>query len=102
MCIRDRINLIRNSLNVLDVRGKITIRLKRDENQCWIEIADNGPGIPKEYGADIFKPFFTTRTSGTGLGLSISAGIIEAHGGTIWYKNNPAGGVTFYIRLPLE
>ena len=96
------INLIRNSLGVLPAGGKITIKTKKDGKYCWIEFSDNGPGIPQDIGDKIFKPFFTTRTSGTGLGLSISARIIESHNGTIWYKNNPAGGVTFYIRLPLE
>ena len=96
------INLIRNSLNVLEENGRIKIITHQDGNQCWIQFIDNGPGIPKEYGEKIFKPFFTTRTSGTGLGLSISARIIEAHGGAIWYKNNPDEGVTFYIRLPMK
>ncbi len=95
------INLIRNSLNVLDDGGKIRIRTHLEGKYCWIAVSDNGPGIPSELGDKIFRPFFTTRTTGTGLGLSISARIVAAHGGTIWYENNPAGGVTFYIKLPL-
>lgn len=96
------INIIRNSLNVLTAGGKIFLSTRCEGNYCKIEIGDNGPGIPKEYGEKIFKPFFTTRTSGTGLGLSISAQIIHAHDGQIWYNNNPTGGVTFHIRLPLK
>ena len=96
------INLIRNSLSVLGKGGKITIKTRRERNYCWIEFSDNGPGVPPELGDKIFQPFFTTKSSGTGLGLAISSRIIEAHKGAIWYKNNPAGGVTFYIRLPIR
>ncbi len=96
------INLIRNSLNVLGKNGRISITSKQNENNCCVQISDNGPEIPQKYGEKIFQPFFTTRTSGTGLGLSISAKIIEAHGGTIWYKNNSEGGVTFFMRLPMK
>jgi len=96
------VNLIRNSMSVLTEGGIIDVRTYRDENYCWIEFADNGPGIPGELGNKVFKPFFTTRHSGTGLGLSISSQIIEAHGGEIWFRNNKAGGVTFFIRLPME
>jgi len=96
------INLIRNSLNVIGENGKITVRVKHDGKYCWLEFTDNGPGIPKELGDKIFQPFFTTETKGSGLGLSISARIVKSHNGTIWYKNNPDGGVTFFIRLPLH
>ncbi|MCD6596030.1 PAS domain-containing protein [bacterium] len=96
------INLIRNSLSVLKSDGIISIKTKKDKNYCWIEFSDNGPGVPKGIGDMVFKPFFTTRTTGTGLGLSISARIIKSHNGTIWYKNNPAGGVTFFIRLLMK
>ncbi len=96
------INLIRNSLGVLKSDGVISIRTRKDKSYCWVEFTDNGPGIPESIGDQIFKPFFTTRTTGTGLGLSISARIVESHGGTIWYKNNPKGGVTFFIRIPMQ
>ena len=96
------INLFRNSISVLGEGGKIGIKAYKEGEYCWIEFSDNGPGVPEGVGDKIFQPFFTTKPTGTGLGLSISAQIIEAHKGEIWYKNNPVGGVTFYIRLPLK
>jgi len=51
--------------------------------RAMIAIRDNGPGIPSELAAEIFLPFFTTKTGGTGVGLSLARRIITAHGGTI-------------------
>ncbi len=67
-----------------------------------IRVADNGPGIPQKVAAKIFDPFFTTKPVGigTGLGLSISHGIINEHGGNIWFENASDGGAAFTIELP--
>lgn len=48
-----------------------------------IAVEDNGPGIPESLRADIFLPFFTTKTSGTGVGLSLARQVILAHDGSI-------------------
>jgi hypothetical protein len=50
----------------------------------------------------IFEAFVTTKESGMGIGLAVSRSIIEAHGGRIWAENNPDGGATFSIALPLS
>jgi signal transduction histidine kinase len=56
---------------------------KAEKDLIFIEVADNGPGIPEEIKDKILQPFFTTKkgTEGTGLGLSITHDIIKAHGG---------------------
>jgi signal transduction histidine kinase len=48
-----------------------------------LSVRDNGPGIPPDLAAEIFLPFFTTKTGGTGVGLSLARRIVTAHGGTI-------------------
>lgn len=65
---------------------------------------DNGPGIPESILHRLFFPFFTTKKQdkGTGLGLSISYGIVTAHQGSITAENNPDGGASFTIFLPLQ
>jgi two-component system NtrC family sensor kinase len=69
-----------------------------------IEFIDNGPGISDEHVHNIFDPFFTTKEpgKGTGLGLSVSFSIIESFGGSLWAANNPQGGLTMTVRLPLS
>ena len=67
-----------------------------------MEIADNGPGIPKETINKIFDPFYTSKEvgKGTGLGLSIVYSILEKLGGRIMVASEPGKGTTFTIYLP--
>ena len=70
-----------------------------------IRIADNGPGIPKEFKKRIFDPFFTTKPvgEGTGLGLSISYQIVvEKHGGQLQCLSEPGQGTEFIVEIPVE
>jgi signal transduction histidine kinase len=69
----------------------------------FVEITDNGPGIPKEIQSHIFDPFFTTKPpgEGTGLGLNISHNIIvQKHKGEISVTSQP-GTTCFQVKLPL-
>jgi PAS domain S-box-containing protein len=81
--------------------GVITIRTGRDQVGAFIEVADDGPGVPPETVGRIFEPFFTTKPigEGTGLGLSVSIGIAEAHGGTLALRPT-ARGACFRLTLP--
>ena len=80
---------------------KLTIRTHQAKNTVFLEIEDNGPGIPDDIKDKILQPFFTTKkgTAGTGLGLSITNDIIKAHGGQIIIKTNEYKGTTFTIKL---
>jgi len=81
---------------------RIIARISRTEDECAeISISDAGPGIPADKMTRLFNPFFTTKEGGMGMGLSISRTIIEMHEGSIWAENEPGGGATFRIRLPL-
>ena len=68
----------------------------------FIEFTDSGPGVKD--ASRVFDPFYTTKPvgKGTGLGLSICYGIVTEHGGTILVKNQPTGGATFRVALPLQ
>ena len=85
-------------------RGRITIATGVEGEHVWIEIADNGSGIPKAIQSRIFDPFFTTKPigSGTGLGLSLSYGIIQKHHGRIEVRSEEGAGTTFRICLPIR
>jgi signal transduction histidine kinase len=98
-------NIVINGAHAITAqRGRITIRTGCDDVNVWIEIADNGTGIPKEILTRIFDPFFTTKPigSGTGLGLSLSYGIIQKHNGQIDVQSEPGKGTTFRITLPIR
>ena len=65
-------------------------------------VHDSGKGIPSSDVVRLFEPFFTTKSEGLGMGLAISRSIVEAHGGTIFAENDPAGGAAFRVRLPAQ
>ena len=98
-------NLILNAAQAMEGKGKLTAKtsLTDDNTSVLIEIADTGPGIPKEDADKIFEPFFTTKEvgRGTGLGLAIAYGIVERHHGSIWVESEVGVGTSFFVRLPL-
>jgi signal transduction histidine kinase len=49
----------------------------------------------------VFQPFYTTKGTGLGMGLAVCSSIIKEHRGRIWAENNPDGGATFFIELPI-
>lgn len=94
------INLLLNSIQSIDQnQGIISIRIKQVDKNAIIEIEDNGLGIPEEVINDIFKPLVTTKQKGTGLGLASCKNIIEQHGGSISFQNNPT---VFTVTIPIE
>ena len=71
-------NIIRNGIDAIDRNnGKITVRLKKENNNIKIQIHDNGIGIPKKHWKNIFRPGFSTKKTGWGLGLSLCSRIVE-------------------------
>ena len=78
----------------------IDIQKKEDQPHIEIEIRDTGPGIPTEIQDEIFKPYFTTKTTGTGLGLVISKQIVERHDGTLSFTSHSDSGTSIFIHLP--
>jgi len=94
-------NLISNASDALAGRedGVISVRTKLTGDDLWIEVADNGPGIPDELRERIFTPFATGKHHGTGLGLAIVKQIAEAHAGEIKVHSD-AHGTRFSLRFP--
>lgn len=102
------INLIKNSIDAIADTGKengqILIGLSKSDadHQTFIDILDNGPGLPEEMKKNLFKPFQTTKDAGrgTGLGLSICSKIVESHRGRLEHVDSKIG-CHFRLRLPL-
>lgn len=83
--------------------GKIDIRLSLScDGFVSIKVKDEGNGIGEEELANIFKPFFTTKSTGTGLGLSHAYEVMEAHGGKIEVESMVGNGTIFNFLLPLQ
>jgi signal transduction histidine kinase len=101
--IRVVINLVNNAIKYTPEGGCITIKLTGSAREVRCEIADTGPGIPKESFAKLFNKFervMVERQEGTGLGLAISKDIIELHKGKIWVESEAGKGSKFVFILP--
>lgn len=66
-----------------------------------LSVADADTGIPEDEMDRVFEPFVTSKQGGLGLGLAICRSIVKAHRGRLWAVNNPSGGATFHLALPL-
>ena len=97
------LNLFLNSIEAMNHSGNLCVSLlkTREKNWCEIRVSDTGTGIEKKYVADIFDPYFTTKSSGTGLGLAIVHNTLAAHGGRIEVETKQAQGTTVSLFLPL-
>ncbi|MBX2831518.1 MAG: HAMP domain-containing protein [Rhodospirillales bacterium] len=97
-------NLISNALSFGD-HVEVAVR-DADDGGLWIEIADDGPGIPVDKREQVFEPFFRIEesrnrdTGGIGLGMAIARTAIRAHGGEIYLEDAPQGGLLARIYLP--
>lgn len=68
-------------------------------NYSFLEVSDDGPGIPEETRSRIFDPYFTSKPSGRGLGLAIVLGLVRSHGGALDLKSGPEG-TRFRVLFP--
>lgn len=107
-------NLLSNAFEALEGDGGVEIRGSLTEEDhgtaaeprptpmVVVEVADNGPGIPRDIVEKVFSPFFTTKAQGSGLGLAIVRKIVDAHDGRIDLSTRPGGGACFRITLPVS
>lgn len=102
------INLLSNAIKFTPSGKQICIRCLYDiqsASHVIVSVSDQGVGIPADELESVFDKFVQssktkTGAGGTGLGLAICKEIVQAHHGSIWAKNNPTEGCTFFMRLP--
>ena len=87
--------------------GIVRISLRRDQRLAFVEIADNGAGIPASVLPRIFDLYFTTKPKGSGIGLAMTYRILQLHGGALDVRSNadptsPEHGTTFTLRIPIS
>jgi two-component system, NtrC family, sensor histidine kinase GlrK len=99
-------NLLSNAVKFTPREGTIFIHALTFKDHLIFDVADTGPGIPKDERALIFEAFYTGKTEqagmvkGTGIGLSVVTEFVQAHGGTIELVDGVHPGAHFRIRLP--
>ena len=109
----DKMRMIQVISNLLDnaikftSEGGVYVSMKKvaegDQTSIAVSVKDEGVGMDTELLTRLFTKFVSKSEIGTGLGLFICKGIVEAHGGKIWAKNNPDGrGATFAFTIPLS
>ena len=96
-------NITKNAVDAMDGKGRIEIRIEQKEDEVFIDIEDDGKGIPPGKLKSVFQPGFTTKKRGWGLGLSLVKRIIEEfHKGKVFVVQSEVGkGTTFRIQLPV-
>lgn len=100
-------NLFDNAVKYNKTGGSISVKSYPEKNQAVIEIADTGIGIPEEFVANIFEPFYTVdknrsrQYGGVGLGLSLAKKHAEAQGGSLTLVKTSKDGTIFRIAFPL-
>lgn len=101
-------NLLENAIKYTPADKPITVQLISKDNKAWLEVIDQGPGIPEKEKGKIFNKFYrvgneeTRKSKGTGLGLYLTARIVRQHRGRIAIKDNVPNGAIFEICLPLS
>jgi len=97
-------NLVVNAIQAFTANGEIILKTRAGSSDIFIEVSDNGPGIPKELQEKIFRPFYSSKGygKGTGLGLSIVKRIVNEHDGSVKLRSQTGKGTTFTIRLPVK
>ncbi len=97
-------NLLSNAIKFTGRGGAVSIGASAVDGDARFWVTDNGPGIPVEQQAFMFRRFWQSRRAdrrGIGLGLTIAKGIVDAHGGRIWLESEPGKGTTFWFTFPL-
>lgn len=100
-------NLISNAIKYNRKGGMVDVKATREPDLIHVSVHDTGMGIPLDEQHRIFERHYRSREAvknripGSGLGLAITHGIIQKHGGRIWFESTPGEGTTFYFTLPV-
>jgi nitrogen-specific signal transduction histidine kinase len=100
------LNLLLNAADAMsgieDRPRQLVIRTEREAaNRVRLSVQDSGVGLGKE-SAQLFEPFYTTKSDGMGIGLSVSRFIIESHCGNLFATQNDGPGATFAFSIPCD
>ena len=101
-------NIVSNSIKYTPNGGAIMISAGASGKWVWMEVDDNGIGIPQEDRGRIFERFYrvdkarSRQSGGTGLGLSIAKEIVDSHQGRLFLVDKDAPGLTIRLELQVD
>jgi signal transduction histidine kinase len=101
-------NLVGNAVKFTPVSGQISVLVRGDGAEVRVEVADTGPGIPREYHEKVFEKYGQVEAArhgakhSTGLGLTFCKLAVEAHGGRVGLESAVGKGSTFWLLLPVR
>ena len=104
--MRVLINLLRNAAHAIDeleepAGAGVTLSSWASDEFAFVQVSDDGPGIPAAAAAGIFDLFFTTHDEGTGVGLYICKTLVTEWGGMIHVDSRDGEGARFTFSVPL-
>jgi two-component system, OmpR family, sensor kinase len=94
-------NLVANAVRATGNASKVELRLRTAKDAVYLEVTDEGPGIPEDMLPHIFDKFYKGAGGGAGLGLAIAKQIAEVHEGTLTVESVVGKGSTFRLTLPV-
>ena len=100
-------NLLENAVRLAPAGSRIRLATGSEDDQAWIAVADEGPGIAPEDQPHVFDRFWradkarSRADGGTGLGLAIVRQIAESHGGQVRLQSKVGVGSSFVVWLPV-
>lgn len=105
--MRVLINLLRNAAHAIDeledpVGAGISVSTWASDEFAFVQVADDGPGIPAATLESIFELFFTTHAEGTGVGLFVCKTLVTGWGGMIHVDSSDGEGASFTFSIPLS
>lgn len=101
-------NLLSNAIKFTSAEGKVTLRVRREQNRAVFQVEDTGIGIPASAQPILFEKFQQLESArqreyqGTGLGLALTKQLVELHGGSIKVTSEVGVGSVFTVRIPLQ
>lgn len=96
--------LLRNAIEAVASGGRVELSAEACADELFLEIDDDGPGIPAEARSHVFNPFYSGRQAGRGLGMGLCKAwrLITLHGGRIDIDQSPLGGARFRVAVPFQ
>jgi signal transduction histidine kinase len=94
------VNLVVNACEAMTSGGRIALRAGNSNGRAWVEVDDNGPGIPPEIRTHVLDEFFTTKENGTGLGLAVVSAFMQQSSGAVEIDSEVGRGTRVRLAFP--